>query len=36
VPRPGTPTEAGSFTFTVRVTDDAGATADATFTIVIT
>ena len=32
----GTPTEAGSFTFTVRVTDEAGATADATFTIVIT
>ena len=31
----GTPTTAGSFTFTAQVTDDQGATASQTFTIVV-
>ena len=32
----GTPTTAGPFTFTVRVTDDLGASSEQTFTITIT
>lgn len=31
----GTPTAAGTFSFTVRVTDDRGATAERTFTITV-